>query len=56
MDGKLCHLELNLVLLWFVSLSSNTTESNSFFKISNRIFEKNRLFFKKMYEMRMKQL
>ena len=39
-----------------LSLSSNTTESNSFFKISNRIFEKNRLFFKKMYEMRMKQL
>ena len=37
-------------------LGSNTTESNSFFKISYRIFENKRLFFKKMYEIRMKQL
>ena len=45
MDGKLSPCELNLRLFWFVSLDSNTTESNSFFKGSYRILENKRFFF-----------
>ena len=56
MYGKVKHAESNLLLFKLLSLSSNTTERNSFLKISLRIFENSKLFIKKIYEIRMKQL
>ena len=44
MYGRLSHCELLLLLFWFVSLGSNMTESNSFFKSSDKSFE-NKSFF-----------
>ena len=44
-----------MIRLLSVEFASNTTEGNNFFTISYRIFE-NRRFFKKMYEIKMKQL
>ena len=45
MYGRLSHSELLLLLFWFVSLGSNITESNSFFKSSNKSFENKSFFF-----------
>ena len=46
MYGRLSHSELLLLLFWFVSLGSNITESNSFFKSSYKSFENKSFFFK----------
>ena len=54
MDEWLRHCAQNLCLLWFVSKDWISTEGRNFFTISYRI--KKRLFFKKVYEIRMKQL
>ena len=45
-----------LPLLWFGSWGSNITKDNNFFTMSNWILENKRLFLKKMYKIRMKQV
>ena len=56
LDDWLKYSAPTLRLFWFRSLESNTTKDNNFFTISYRILENKRLFFKKMYEIRMKQV
>ena len=56
MNEWLSHWAHNLGLLWLVSKGWISTEEHNFFTISYRIFEKKRLVFTKMYDMRMKQL
>ena len=55
MNEWLSHWAHNLRLLWLVSKGWNSTEEHKFFTISYRFFEKIRLVFTKMYDMRMKQ-
>ena len=56
LDEWLNYCAPTLLLFWFGSRGSNTTRDNNFFTISYRILENKRLFFKKMYEIRMKQV
>ena len=56
LDEWLNYCAPTLLLFWFGSLGSNTTKDNNFFTISYRILENKRLFFKKMYEIGMKQV
>ena len=44
MYGRLSDSELLLLSFWFVFLGSNMTESNSFFKSSNKSFKNKRFF------------
>ena len=48
-------LSTKLRLLWLVSVGWISTAGHNFFTISYRFFEKKRLVFTKMYDMRMKQ-